>query len=212
MRQTELAQGRGEPKAVDEPEDEAHHPAPRDNRPHEDVLGRDEGDGQGNDCFDQPVRQRHDVEHGEREGHAVGDGEGGDDLDEREPASAAQEQPQEEQQVVPAGQDVLDAEPHEAPDATRAARVAQLDPGLARIGGERELGGLARRIDPGQRVVVGAEHVEEVVADPQVTDLGRARVVTTAVTLSTDGGASDDRSGPGLAAPPVERSASPCPG
>ena len=105
--------------------------------------------------------------------------------------------------MVPAGQDVLDAEPHEAPDATRAARVAQLDPGLARIGGERELGGLAGRIDPGQRVVVGAEHVEEVVADPEVTDLGRARVAHHRGDALDGRRGIGHRSGPGVAAPPA---------
>ena len=44
--QTELAQGRGEAEAVDEPEDKADEPARATTGPHEDVLGGDEGDGQ----------------------------------------------------------------------------------------------------------------------------------------------------------------------
>jgi len=73
---------------VDEPEAEADEPAPRHDRPEEEVLGRDGGDRQGDDRLHEPVRQRHEGERGEREGDAVGQREGGDDLGEREPAAA----------------------------------------------------------------------------------------------------------------------------
>src|SRR5204862_2102127 len=95
--------------------------------------------------------------------------EGGDDLREGEPAAAAQEEAEQEEEVVVTAQDVLDAEEEEAPGAAATApRRVQRDPGLPRLWRERELLREARRLDPGQRVVVGAQDVEQVVADDEV--------------------------------------------
>src|SRR2546423_14844526 len=73
--------------------------------------------------------------------------------------------------MVVAAQDVLDAEHEKAHRPTAAfARTAQRHPRLARLGSERELAAEARRLEAGERVVVGAEDVEEIVADQEVPD------------------------------------------
>ena len=88
-----------------------------------------------------------------------------------EPAAAAEEEPEQEQQVVPAAQDVLDAEqrrscasPRRRDAASRVTRVSRVS------GANANCVRAAGAVDPGQRVVVGAEDVEEVVADQQLAD------------------------------------------
>jgi len=108
----------------------------------------------------------------------VGERERGDDLGQREPAPAAEEETEQEQQVVPAGQDVPDPEQDEARQAAVATRrVVQPHPCLPRLGREGELRRPPRRVDARQRVVVRAEHVEEIVAQRQVADVAAAREV-----------------------------------
>src|SRR5207249_7926763 len=73
--------------------------------------------------------------------------------------------------MIVAAQDVHDAEHEKAHRPTAAlAGTGQRHPGLARLGSERELAAEARRLESGERVVVGAENVEEVVADQEVAD------------------------------------------
>src|SRR5439155_4651504 len=98
-----------------------------------------------------------------------GEGEGGDDLRQRDPAAAAQEEPEEEEQVVVAAQDVLDTEQKEA-HRPAAAGAADGHARLARLGREGELPAETRGLDPGERVVVGTEDVEEIVSDQEVAD------------------------------------------
>ena len=83
--------------------------------------------------------------------------------------------------MVPAPEDVLDSEQHEARDAAAAFRD---DARLARIRLERELAGGAETVDPGQRVVVRSERVEEVVADPSSRTGAPHANSTTSVRLS----------------------------
>src|SRR5262249_40175960 len=96
---------------------------------------------------------------------AMGGGEGGDDLQEGEQRATPQEKGDEEQEVVVPGQDVMDAEKEEATRSQRGRAALQDDVNLPRLGGEGELLREAGALDPRQRVVVEAEHSEEVVAD-----------------------------------------------
>src|SRR6185503_7001994 len=112
--QGELAQDRREPEAVDQPEAKAHQPPTRNDRSEEQILGGDQGDRERDDGFHEARRQYHHVERGEREREAVGERERGDDLRQRQPVAAAEQQDEQEEQMVPARQDVLDAESHEA--------------------------------------------------------------------------------------------------
>src|SRR5205823_13856688 len=97
----------------------------------------------------------------------------GDDLQHGDEPAATQEQRQEEQEVIVAAQDVLDAEQEKAHRPGSAfAGTAQPHARLTRLGTERELPDEAGRLDARERVVVGAEDVEEVVADQEVADGG----------------------------------------
>jgi hypothetical protein len=174
--QTELAQGAREPEAVHETEREAHEPAACHRGRQAQILGGHRGDGQPDHRLDQAVGEDDDVQHGQRERHAVGERERRDDLRQREQAAARQQQTQQKEQVIVAAQDVMNAEQQEtagvagggSPDAEAGFTGRRL---------EGELAGPGRPLDPGQRVVIGPEHVEHVVADLQLAKPARAREV-----------------------------------
>src|SRR5262245_64622114 len=75
--------------------------------------------------------------------------------------------------VVPA-QDVVDSEKKEAANAVSVRAALHGQAQLARLGGENEFAGDSRRLDPGERVMVVTEHIEEVIANQQAPDPGGA--------------------------------------
>ena len=167
--QVELAERRRETEAVYEPKGETDQPSARDGRVEEQIFRRHESDGKRDHRLDQAVRQSDDLQHRERQGHAVSDRERRDDLCEREQPSAWQQQPDEEQQMVVPAQNVMDPHHEEAARRMREiAAVAEHEARLARVRGKRELLGATRGLDLCQGVVVGAEHVEDVVVDDEL--------------------------------------------
>ncbi|HZW74965.1 MAG TPA: hypothetical protein VFF43_15565, partial [Caldimonas sp.] len=65
---------------------------------------------------------------------------------------------------------MLDSKQHEARKTMTAARAAgERHASLARFGREGELRRPAGGIDARQRVVIGAEHIEQIVPDAQIT-------------------------------------------
>src|SRR5262245_55692896 len=75
--------------------------------------------------------------------------------------------------MVPAGHDVLDPQGHEVrqPVAARPQPHAQLSP----IRGEGERRGGPSGVDPPDRMMVGTEGVEDVIADDELANRGLAR-------------------------------------
>ena len=161
---------------MDQPEAEADEPAPDHDRAQEEVLGGDEGDRQRDHRFHEPVGQHHDVEHGQGQRDAVGQRERRDDLGQRQPAAAAQEQPEQEEQMIPAGEDVLDAEENEAGGVPRG-RASDAEPGFPRGRLESELARPARPLHLRERVMVATDDVEDVVAHVEVAQPRRAREI-----------------------------------
>ena len=103
--------------------------------------------------------------------------------------------------MIVAGQDVLDAEQHEA--ARRAHEVlapTDREARLAGVGREGELLGAARRLDLGQGVMVGAEHVEDVVLDDQLAHRAPAGEVDEHREAGGVGGRGQELARPRLAA------------
>ena len=170
-------QHRRESEAVDQPEDECHAPAMRGRRAEDDVLHRDPHDGRGDHRLDHARRHRDQAGHREREREAVGDRERGDDAEQRPEAAAAQQQRGEEQEMVVAGEDVLDAQAKEPGIPVRRRALADGHAAFARGRFEGELLDAAGPLHLGQRVVIGAEGVEEIVADVELADRRRAREV-----------------------------------
>ncbi len=162
-RQMERAQGGRETEAVDEAEEEADEPAQGRHVAEEDVLEGHVDDGRGDDALNEPLGHGDEAEDSQGQRDAVGDGEGSDDLEERQEAASAEQQGPEEEEVVVAGEDVLDAELEEA--CLRATGVASPDRDscLARLRSEGQLPRLPVGLDLCQRVVVRAEDVEDVV-------------------------------------------------
>ncbi len=123
----------------------------------------------------------------------MGDGESGDDLEEREEAAAPEQQCPQEEEMVVAGQDVLDPEAEEAPLLAGGLASSEGDARLPCLGGEGEFADLPARLDLGERVVIGAENVEQIVADGQLPNVGRT------------GEVHDERHAVGLGAPGVDK-------
>src|SRR5258705_6999081 len=157
-REMEWVQGGGETESVEEAEEKAHHPARRGGVAEEDVLEGDVDDRCGDDALDEPLGDRDEAEHGEGERDAVGDGESGDDLEEREEAAAPEQQCPQEEEMVVAGQDVLDPEAEEAPLLAGGLASSEGDARLPCLGGEGEFADLPARLDLGQRVVIRADN------------------------------------------------------
>src|SRR5213593_81652 len=95
--------------------------------------------------------------------------------------------------MIVAGQDVLDAEAEEAPLLAGGLASGERDARLPRLGSEGQLADLPARLDLGERVVIGAENVEQIVADGQLPNVGRA------------GEVHDERHAVGLGAPDVDK-------
>ena len=143
-----LAQGEREPEPVHQPEQERDGP-PALHVGAEDVLDRHVHDRRGDERLDQrrePQGVGREVVGRGEQGHRVGDGEGGDDDREGLEPPEGDDQAGEEQQVVGAVEDVLEAHDHEAERGLVPARVKAHDAGVApQI--ERPLGP-ARRQEP----------------------------------------------------------------
>jgi hypothetical protein len=88
---------------------------------------------------------------------------------------------------------VRDAEAEEAPLLAGGLASGERDARLPRLGGEGQLADLPTRLDLGERVVIGAENVEQIVADGQLPNVGRA------------GEVHDERHAVGLGAPGVDK-------
>jgi hypothetical protein len=115
---------------VDQPEGERDRAAPGEPRAVDQVFHGDEDDRRGDRGFDDAAAEADQVQGGQRQRDAVRDGEERDDRGRLTEGLARQEQGGDEQQVVVAGQDVLDAEAEEA----RAA-AAGTGRGSLRVGG-----------------------------------------------------------------------------
>ena len=127
-RQPGLTQPAGKTQAVHQPEGERHEPRCArgdafETAVHANNLRRDKDDAQRDDCLDRRLRHMHKAERRRREREAVRDGEGGDGLHQPPAAARDDEQREDEQQMVDAREDVLDAE-HDvrAGDLQRARR------------------------------------------------------------------------------------------
>ena len=143
----------------------------------QEVLEGDPHDGGGDGRLHDAGGNGHHSQHGEGEGDAVGNGEGGDDLEERQEGSPAKQEGGEEEQVIVAGEDVLDAELEESRLRGAAGASSHRDPALARLGREGELPRLAARLHLGQGVVIGTEHVEDIVLHHEIPHRAPAREV-----------------------------------
>src|SRR5262249_12286377 len=74
------------------------------------VVNSEINNAQRNGRLDQARRRIEHVQRGERQGYAVGDGEGGDDGQQPRQASSHQQQPHDKEDVIRAGEDVIDPE------------------------------------------------------------------------------------------------------
>ena len=68
---------------------------------------------------------------------------------------------------------MLDPEAEEAPLLAGGLASSEGDARLPCLGGEGQLADLPARLDLGERVVIGAENVEQIVADGQLPNVGR---------------------------------------
>src|SRR2546422_10981974 len=83
-------------------------------------------------------------------------------------------------------------EPEETPLLAGGPASGERDARLPRLGREGQLADLPARLDLGERVVIGAENVEQIVADGQRPNVGRA------------GEGHDERHAVGLGAPGID--------
>jgi len=115
VRQSQLREHAGEAEAVQQPEAEGREPRRTTDqrrrcpgRPQR--LERDGDDAGGDQRLDRGRRQMDDAEHGQREAHAVRGGERGDGEGELPPSSHQEHECEEEEEMIGAAQNVLDAE------------------------------------------------------------------------------------------------------
>src|SRR5687767_8672136 len=115
FRQARLAEGPSETEAVEKPEAECRDPW----RPRRDTfaslitmhdLHGDKDDGEGNRRLDGGLRHMDETQRRQCESNRMGNREGGYRLDEQPSAAAQDEERQDEQQMIDAEQDMLDAE------------------------------------------------------------------------------------------------------
>ncbi len=114
-RQSGFAQSAGKTEAVHQPEGERHEPRCArgdafETAVHANNLRRDKDNAQRDDGLDGRLRHMDQAERRGRERQAVRDREGGDGLHQPPAAARDDEQREDEQQMVDARQDVLDAE------------------------------------------------------------------------------------------------------
>src|SRR5713101_8762474 len=110
------------------------------------ILQRDPDDRRSNQRFDDAVRYRHNAQRSDRQRYAVSQGEGRDDAHHRPQASRSGEERHQEQQMVIAGENVLDTEPDEVEPARRC-RAVDVYTGGPRCLPEGHLALAARRAD-----------------------------------------------------------------
>src|SRR5438445_2529127 len=107
-RQRDFAQRPSKTEAMDEPEDERDAPAPS-GVLDEPVLDADVGDRQGDRRFDEPRSGADDTERRQAQRDRMRDGERGDRPKERTNGMNHEQEPEQKQEMVVTGQDVLDA-------------------------------------------------------------------------------------------------------
>ena len=134
------------------------------------VLRADEDDAGRDQRLDHPRGRRQEVQGGQGEGHRVRHGESGHDLHQLGKGSAQEHQPDQEGQVIVAGEDVLDAESEEpAEPAPGRARPARLERGSLQLRHAlRELVG--SEVDAREMRVPRREGFEEPHSDGQLLD------------------------------------------
>ena len=112
LRQTDFLERAGKPEAVDKAEGEGDAPriAQRDALAVPQQFGSEKHDRQRDQCLDRRLRQAHQPERDPGKRQRVRHGERGHRLGHRPPAPHQQHQRDDEQQVVPSGEDVGDAQ------------------------------------------------------------------------------------------------------
>jgi hypothetical protein len=115
-----------------EPEQEGDDEAVPQARFAEDILDRHPQDRGGDKRLDDCARRAHSAGHRQRQGEAVGKREGGHDAEHPPQARGADQKGKQEEEVIVASEDVLDAKPNETPE-TAGRACAEIDGSPSRL-------------------------------------------------------------------------------